>query len=241
MMNETTVPTNDRASGSDGPGEPEVSTLGTLIGVFAKPKATFQALSARPRILAAILVLLVSQLVFGLVLAHSGILRNDTVAKLEAKNAPPEQIEAVSRVMEGPTKYAFVIGGPVVLMFSLLVTAGLLYFIANLMLGARLRFIHYLCIAAYGGVVGIVDQMVRMGIALGRGTLLVNLGVGAFMGEELSRLMHVADTATDPLLLWATAIEALGVSVMARKSFGFGVIAVLPGFLLLVSLSAFQQ
>jgi len=53
--------------------------------------------------------------------------------------------------------------------------------------------------------------------------------------------MHVADTATDPLLLWATAIEALGVSVMARKSFGFGVLAVLPGFLLLVSLSAFQQ
>ena len=241
MMNETTVPTNDRASGPDGPEAPEVSTLGTLIGVFTKPKATFQALSARPRILAPILMLLVFQLVFGLVLAHSGILRNDTVAKLEAKNAPPEQIEAVSKVMEGPTKYAFVIGGPVVLMFSLLVTSGLLYFIANLMLGARLRFIHYLCIAAYGGVVGIVDQMVRMGIALGRGTLVVNLGIGAFMGEELSRYMHVADTATDPLLLWATAIEALGVSVMARKSFGFGVLAVLPGFLLLVSLSAFQQ
>jgi len=241
MMNEITVPTNSPGSIPDGPESPEVSTLGTLVGVFTKPKATFQALSARPRVLAPILVLLVSQLVFGLVLAHSGILRNDTVAKLEAKNAPPEQIEAVSKVMEGPTKSALVIGGPVVLLFSLLVTAGLLYFIANLMLGARLRFIHYLCIAAYGGVVGIVDQMTRMGIALGRGTLVVNLGIGAFMGEELSRLMHVADTATDPLLLWATAIEALGVSVMARKSFGFGVLAVLPGFLLLVSLSAFQQ
>jgi hypothetical protein len=165
MMNEITVPTNSPGSDPDGPESPEVSTLGTLVGVFTKPKATFQALSARPRVLAPILVLLVSQLVFGLVLAHSGILRNDTVAKLEAKNAPPEQIEAVSKVMEGPTKYAFVIGGPVVLLFSLLVTAGLLYFIANLMLGARLRFIHYLCIAAYGGVVGIVDQMTRMGNA----------------------------------------------------------------------------
>jgi len=47
MMNETTVPTNDRASGPDGPEAPEVSTLGTLIGVFTKPKATFQALSLR--------------------------------------------------------------------------------------------------------------------------------------------------------------------------------------------------
>jgi len=238
MMNEDTVQIVNRASGA---GIPEMSALATLLGVFAKPRATLIALSYRPRVLAPIMLLLVSQIAFGLVLAQSGILRNDTVAKLEAKNAPPEQIEAVTRVMEGPTKYAFVIGGPVVLVFSLLVTAGLLYFIANLMLGARLRFIHYLCIAAYGGVVGIVDQMVRMGIALGRGTLLVNLGIGAFMGEELSSLMRVADTATDPLLLWATAIEALGVSVMARKGFGFGLLAVLPGYLLLVSLSAFQR
>ena len=239
MMNENIVQIENREAMS--PEASGMSALATLLGVFAKPRAALIALSARPRILAPILVLLVSQVALGLVLAQSGILRNDTVAKLEAKNAPPEQIEAVTKVMEGPAKYAFVIGGPVVLVFSLLVTAGLLYFIANLMLGARLRYIHYLCIAAYGGVVGIVDQLVRTGIALGRGTLLVNLGIGAFMGDELGGLMRVADTATDPLLLWATAIEALGVSVMARKSFGFGVLAVAPGYLLLVSLSALQR
>jgi hypothetical protein len=112
---------------------------------------------------------------------------------------------------------------------------------ANLMLGGKLRYTHYLCIAAYGAVVGIVDQVVRMGIALGRGTLMVHLGIGAFLGEELSPIMRIVDTATDPLLLWATAIQALGVAVMTKKSFGFGALAVLPGYLILISLSALQH
>jgi len=175
------------------------------------------------------------------VLAQSGILKNDTVAKLEAKNTPQEQIDKVSEMMDGPMKYAFVFGGPIVLAFSLLISAALIYFMANLMLGGRLRYIHYLCIAAYGAVVGIMDQVVRMGLAHARGTLLVHLGIGAFLGEELNPFMRVLDTATDPLLLWAVGIQALGVAVMARKSFGFGVLAVLPGFVALVSLSAFQR
>ena len=220
---------------------PDRSAPATLIGIFTNPKATFQSLAARPRILAPLLVVLLFQLVFGIVLAQSGILKNDTIARLEAKNAPPDQIDAVAKVMEGPAKYGFVIAGPVVLVFSLLVSAALIYFMANLMLGARLRYIHYLSIAAYGAVVGIADQIVRMGIALGRGTLMVHLGIGAFLGEELSGFMRILDTATDPLLLWATAIEALGVAVMARKGFGFGVLAVAPGYLILVSLSALQH
>jgi len=147
----------------------------------------------------------------------------------------------VERFMDSPVRYAFALAGPVVMVFSLLIAAALLYFMANLMLGARLRFIHYLCIAAYGSVVGIVDQLVRLGLALGRGTLNVHLGVGAFLGENLSAPMRVLDTATDPLLLWAVAIQALGVAVMAKKGFGFGLLAVLPGTLILICLSAFQR
>ena len=161
-----------------------MSAPATLVGVFTNPRSTFQSLAAKPRILTPILVVIVFQLLFAVVLAQTGILKNDTIARLEAKNSPPEQIDAVSKVMDGPAKYAFVIAGPVVLVFSLLVSGALIYFMGNLMLGARLRYAHYLSIAAYGAVVGIVDQLVRLGIALGRGTLMVHLGIGAFLGEE---------------------------------------------------------
>ena len=223
------------------PETPPQSAIGSLVGVFANPKGTFQALSAKPRILAPILVVVVFQLIFGVVLAQSGVMKNDALARLEQKNAPQPQIDAVTKVMDSPVRFVFVTFGPIILVFSLLVSAALLYFMANLMLGARLRYAHYLSVASYGAVVGIVDQVVRMGLALGRGTLQVHMGVGAFLGDELNMLLRVLDTATDPLLLWAVAIQALGVAVMARKGFGFGLIATLPGFLILVSLSALQR
>jgi hypothetical protein len=220
---------------------PPQSAIGTLVGIFTSPNKSLQALAMKPRLLAPILVVVLFQLVFGLVLAQSGVMKNDALARLEAKNAPQAQIDAVTKIMESPVRFVFVTFGPVVLVFSLLITAALLYFMANLMMGARLRYTHYLSIAAYGAVVGIVDQVTRMGLALGRGTLAVHLGVGAFLGDDLSVPLRILDTATDPLLLWATAIEALGVAILAKKNFGFGLIAVLPGFLLLVSLSALQR
>src|SRR6267378_959255 len=237
-MNGDTIQGITRVPGGPALEAPEapMSAAATLVGVFTSPRSTFRSLAAKPRILAPLLVLLIFQLIFGMVLAQSGILKNDTIARLEAKNSPPEQIDAVTKVMDGPAKYAFAVAGPVVLVFSLLVTAAFLYFMANLMLGARLRYAHYLSVAAYGAVVGIVDQVVRLGIALGRGTLMVHLGIGAFLGEDLSVVMRILDTATDPLLLWATGIQAFGVAVMAKKGFGFGVLAVLPGYLILVSL-----
>jgi len=240
-MNRDTIQGVTLAPGGPAPDAPPMSAAATVVGVFTNPRPTFQSLAAKPRILAPILLVLVFQLIFGIVLAQTGILKNDTIARLEAKNSPPEQIDAFSKVMDGPMKYAFVIAGPIVLVFSLLVTAALIYFMGNLMLGARLRYAHYLSIAAYGAVVGIVDQLVRLGVALGRGTLMVHLGIGAFLGEELSVVMRILDTATDPLLLWATAIQAFGVAVMAKKGFGFGALAVLPGYLILVSLSALQH
>jgi len=193
-----------------------------------------------PRILAPVLVLLLFQLIFGLVLAQSGVMKNDAVAKMEAKNAPQEQMDAVNRMMDGPIKYVFAVTGPIAVVFILLISGGILFFMGNLMLGARLRYTHYLCVAAYGAVVGIVDQMVRMGLAVSRGTLQVHLGVGAFLGDQLSPVMKILDTATDPLLLWAIAIQAAGVGVMAKKGFGFGLLAVLPGTLIMICLSAFQ-
>lgn len=224
-----------------GPEAPAPSAVGSLIGVFTEPRPTFAAMTPKPRLLAPIIVLVLFQLIFGIVLAQSGIMKNDAIAKMEAKNAPQEQLDAVTKMMDSPVRFIFAVAGPIVLVFSLLISAALLYFMANLMLGARLRYVHYLCIAAYGAVVGIVDQAVRMGLALGRGTLQVHMGVGAFLGDDLSAPLRILDTATDPLLLWAVVVQAIGVAAMTKKGFGFGLLAVLPGTLILVCLSAFQR
>src|SRR5712672_862221 len=127
-MNSDVAQIEPRTAGMPGPEAQPMSALGRILGVFIKPRATFESLVARPSFFAPLLVVVLFQLAFGMVLAQSGILKSDTIAKLEAKNSAPEQIDAVSRAMDGPLKYVFAIAGPIVLVFSLLISAALIYF-----------------------------------------------------------------------------------------------------------------
>ena len=225
------------------------SAWGSVLTIFTKPRATFEGMAHRPLFGVAMAVVLAFQLVAVGLAFQSGAIRNDAVKKtqaaLEKKGtdpaAIPGQVEQTEAFFSKPIAGVFVVtGGVVAFAFFLLVGAGLLYFMANLMLGAKLRFTHYLCAAVYGSVIGTVDQAVRVGLAFQTGTLDARLGVGALFGDDVGFLGRALDALTDPLHLWALAITALGVSVFARKGFGFGVIALLPSILLGVVFAGMQ-
>jgi len=224
--------------------EPEVRPISepaALLGVFVKPRATFSAMASNPRFLLAAAVVVVVQVVLGILVFQSGAVKNDAIAKMEAKGAPQEQIDRVQSFFDTPA--APIIGatsGAVVIVFLLLLNAGLMFFMANLMLGAQLAFRHYFSVAAHAVVVGTVDQAVRTALAWNKGTLDIRLGAGNFLGEDLGHLGRMLDTMTDPLILWSVLVSAIGVSAYARKKLSFGIIAVLPGFLINVLLSGMR-
>jgi hypothetical protein len=208
------------------------SVWASLFRVFTGPRAVFEALAAKPRYLVPLIVLLVVHMAVGFMVVRSGVTREVTIAQLEERNAPPEQIEATERMMDSPLMLAFgTLGAGLGTAFAVLVGAALLYFMANLMLGAKLTFGHFLCAASYGGVVGLVDAIVRSVLIVTQGNVHVRLGLGAFLGDGTGFPIAFLDTLTGPLFLWSVAIEALGVSVFARKGFGFGALAAIPGLL----------
>ncbi len=220
---------------------PPISPLQAALGVFIQPRQTFERLREKPRFLMPLIVLIVAQIAFSVVLFRSGVIANDAVAKMEAQGKPPEQIEQVEKFFDSPA--APIIGavsGAVAIVFILLVSSGFVFFMGNLMLGARLTFRHYLCITTYASLIGLVGQAVRAGLALSKGTMDVRLGLGNLFGDDIGYMGRVLDTMTDPLTLWAIAISALGVSVFAKKGFGFGVLAVLPGFVLTMLLAGMR-
>jgi len=218
---------------------PVISPVGALLGVFTKPSATFAALAPKPRFLLALLVVLAVQLAAGYAVFQSGAVLNDSIAKLEAKGESPEAIAMTEKALTGQLGMILVVlGGGFAVAFIMLLHAALMFFMGNLMLGARLQFPHYLCVAAYSSVVGIPDMVVRTILAVGKESMDVRLGVGAFLGEELGPLGRALDTMTDPLLIWSTLVAAIGASVFAAKGLRFGILVVLPGFLIGVLLSA---
>ena len=226
-----------------------VSPWGTLLSIFARPRATFEALAPRPIFGVAMAFVLVFQLVVVSLAFQSGAIRNDAVVKTEATlekrgldpAAISEQVAQTEAFFSTPIAAVIVISsGVLAFVFFLLVGAGLLYFMANLMFGAKLLFTHYLCAVVYGSVVGTVDQAVRVGLAFQSGTLDIRLGLGALLGDDPGFLGRALDALTDPLHLWALGVTALGVSVFARKGFGFGVLALVPSILLGVLFAGMQ-
>ncbi len=234
------------------PSAPELSTPGpstaapisgfqSVIGVFFQPRQTFERLATKPAYLLPLVIVVLAQIVLGVVLFRSGVVRNDAIAKMEAEGRPVEQVEQMAQFFDSPA--APVVGavsGGVAIAFVLLVSAGLILFMGNLMLGARVPFKGYLSIVSHASLLGLVDQVIRTAIASGRGTLDVRLGLGNLLGEEIGYLGRVLDTLTNPLVLWPAAISALGVAVFAKKGFSFGVLAILPSLILSILLSGMR-
>jgi hypothetical protein len=219
----------------------EPNEFGSLFAIFVNPRGTFAAMMESPRFLLALILVVVAISALTVPVFQSGVIRDQTIAKMEAKGTPEAQIEATSKFFDSPVGLAFALGGNVVAVpFALLVSAAILFFMGNLMLGAKLRFPHYVSAIAYGSVVGLVDHAVRTVLILVKQTIDIRLGVGILFGDEIPFVVRVLDSMTDPLLLWGMAITALGVGVYAKKGFGFGVIAMLPSFIIALLLSAMR-
>lgn len=226
---------------SDAPEAPRVSQVQALAGVFARPRATFEGMRGKPHFLLAVAILIAAQVILAAVILQSGAVQNDAVEKMETEGRSETQIQAVVDYFESPVALPVTaITGGVAFAFILLLMSGIMFFMGNLMQGAKLTYTHYLSAAAHGYLVGLVDQAVRAALAYQKGTLQIPLGVGILLPEDMGPVGKMLDTLTDPLLLWATAIIVIGVSVYARKGIRFGVITVLPGFLLGVLLSVLR-
>jgi len=217
----------------------EGGPLARLLGVFVRPRRTFESMRERPRFLLAIVLLLVAQTTFAFVMYHSGIVAEETIAKMEAQGKDQRAIDAVQSFFEGTGGLVVtVVTAPFATAVGVLAAGALLFFMANLMMGAKLRFSHYVSAADFAGVVQLVDQLVRVALILHNRTFDVRLGLGNLLGDATGLGVRALDTVTDPLFLWGNAVCAIAVSAYARRSFGFGALAVLPGMLLAVLLSA---
>ncbi|HET9940189.1 MAG TPA: YIP1 family protein [Candidatus Eisenbacteria bacterium] len=220
---------------------PEPSPLGAVAGVFVRPRETFESMRPHPRYWLPLILVVVAQVAFSMLVLQSGAVANDAVAKQEAKGAPPEQLEKMRAFFESPAAPVIIgVGGLVTMAFIILLGSGVAFFMGNLMMGGGITYRHYLSAQAHGAAIGLLDQAIRTGIAWSKGTLDIRLGLGNLLGDDIGPFGRMLDAATDPFILWSTAVVAIGISVYARKKFSFGLLAVLPMFAVGLILSALR-
>lgn len=210
-------------------------------GIFIRPRPTFEAMRERPRFVLPILILAAAQILFVLLLLTSGVIGSEVTAKAEEKGAPPEQIEHLQQMFESPmAKLIFPVGAALWLTFLLLLGSGLAFFVGNLMIGAGLTYRHYLSAIAHGSLIRVLNLAIQGALVWNKGSLDVRLGLGNLFGPDMGKLGSMLDSATNPLVLWSTAVGALAIAVYARRGIGFGLLSITPWFALGVLLLALR-
>jgi len=222
--------------------EPAVpSPVQAAAGIFVRPGHTFEAMRPRPRFVLPVLILAAAQILLVLLLMTSGAIESDSAAKAERQGATPDQIEHMQQILEAPlAKLIFPLGTALWLTFVLLLGSGLAFFVGNLMIGAGLTYRHYLSAIAHGSLIRVLDQAIQGAIALNQGSLDVRVGLGNLFGPDMGKLGSMLDSATDPFVLWSTAVGALGIAVYAKRGYGFGLLSILPWFVIGILMAAMR-
>ena len=196
-----------------------MSVFARFFGVIFSPRQTFENVVAHPRVFGMLaLICVISAVALGAFFATP----IGQGAWLEAATAsrgdiPPEQMA----MMETMAKYAGImavvqalIGVPI----FILIVAGILFVIFNVMMGGNATFKQVFAIVTHSWVVLTVSQLFTLPLSYFRGTLssATNVGVLLPMIDESSFLGHFLGSI-DFFILWACIVLAIGFAVLYRR------------------------
>lgn len=214
----------------------EMSTPQTLTGIFFEPGRTFEALRARPRFLAATVIValffLASSVAFFSKVDYDQMIRQAMENSPRAEQMSPEQKEAAISMQTKPVfKYGFGYGIPFIAVFVVTALGAAIYLLGALAMGKKMSYWQTLAVWSYSSlppallltVANIIMLFVRPpdpsdAVAARGGMIHANLGI------LVSRTDHPVLTsalgAIDLFVIYGLVLAATGMHKTGKLSTG---------------------
>jgi len=220
---------------SKGPG-----LIARLLGVIFSPRATYQAVVARPRVLGAfaitIGIMAITEGAFFTTPVMQEVLLDQQVKTVESFGVTIND-QTYARMEQGigraayTTPISLVIGIPIVAA----IMAGIILAIWGMLMGGTGTFKQVYAILAHSGVIFALSVLFAMPLSYATHRMAgANLGVFVPMLEETSFLARFLG-AIDLFLVWWSINVAIGVGVLFKKKTG-GIAATFVGLYVVVAL-----
>ncbi len=191
---------------------PELNLLQRIWGILVSPRQTLESLRDHPRVLGAILVLVVINILA--TLALSDLIVESQIEKIQSRpNVTQEQIDKTAQITRITAPIGAAVGIPVIVF----VVAGILFFVGNVVLGGDARFKQMVCGTAYMNMVAIPTLIVRLPLSLIKHDVNIKTSLAALLPPDAPQgpFYHVL-AQFDVFGLWTLALAVLVVSVMGR-------------------------
>jgi hypothetical protein len=199
--------------------------LARVFGVLLSPRATYEAVAAKPRSLGVLLiVLLVSGLAQGLFLSSE--VGQQTALDQQVRTMEGFGINITDQMydqMEQGIKRA-AITGPIfqAIFFPIVIAieAGIFVVIFSLLMGGAATFKHVFAVVTHSTVIVALQQVFSMALSYASGKAAgANLGIFVPMLDE-NNFVTLFLGSIDLFLVWATINLAIGLGVLYRRSTG---------------------
>jgi hypothetical protein len=212
----------------------EMTTPETLSGIFFEPGRTFEALRARPRFLAAAIIIVVLSIIVAVVLFQKidfiAFMREQIDKGPNADSMAPEQKEAALRFWGGPFGKLFIYVFPFLGEIIIIAAGAALYMLGAMFLGRKIRYKQALSVWTYSSlpptllasIASIIVLLLKAGEnidptnpgGLVRANLSVLLGAGS--SPALTTLLG----AFDVFVFYGLFLAALGMRKIGKLPSG---------------------
>ncbi len=213
-----------------------MSTPETLSGIFFEPGRTFEALRARPRFIAATIILalcfLASTIVFFSKIDYDQMIRQAIENSPRAEQMTPEQKEMAISMQQKPIfKYGFGYAAPFIGVFIFVAVGGAIYLLGALAMGKKMNYWQALAVWAYSSVpptilltiANIIMLFVRppdpMDAAAARGGM-IHANLGILTSRAAHPVLASALGAIDLFVIYGLVLAAIGLRKTGRLSTG---------------------
>lgn len=223
-----------------------IGEMARLAGVFFEPKKAFTDIARRPHWWAPFLI----SSLFGLLFAYSMDtrvgwetgLRTAIEMSPAAQNLTLQQIDQAVRLQATVIRYA-TYASPVVTLLFVFISAVVLMFLSDIILGAGIGLKRMMGIVAYGTLPNAIYSVLAVLVMYLKPPEEYNLAnpvafnLGAFLPTDTPLWLTTLGTSVDLFTIWIITLLAIGISASSRKmSTSKAFVMVLVPMLILVML-----
>lgn len=198
----------------------EIGLVSRMIRIFYAPGETFESLARKrstadwlvPAILSVVVVTTAAVLVLPVTTEF-----NQEVMQQRMKGMSAEEREVVEQYQTQDIMQASTLIVTPIILFIFLFLFAAFYLLMGKLLGGLLSYGQVLAIVAYGGLITILQEVVKTLLILTKKTPMVQMGLGLFLSEEaLQNFSGRLLSTIDPFVIWSIVITGLGLSIIGQ-------------------------
>jgi len=215
----------ENANGQQEPVVAEMSLLAKLSQIFTNPSKVFQHIDSYLDWLVPILIIIVFAIGRNLIMYDLEITATKEKIAQNEKIPDQQKTEILAKIDEeanDPAQTYKQIGYAIVFTFLFaFVVAGLYLLTGNVILGGKATYSKILGVYALGALVFIPEQIVKVPLALAKGSKYVYTSLAILFDQSQSQtLLFQLANAIDIFSIWRVSLWAIGFSVVYKFSLG---------------------